>query len=262
MAYIRSLSVDAWKQAIADSNARAMQKRHQYPPCEGAFLEECCVFAPPSCNASCFCRQVGCNGVWTLRPDLDFGTFLECYAELWVRGSTAFRLAVAGERAATRRTVNGIRVLQGLEESWSDWDGAGHSLPEVVSEVRRSYFCDDAFDLIQPSAKRIQGLAYDSTGIYTAKLISQLFYDIAVPFDTNSRKKQENQRYTPSLYGDGAMRREVREWLVAHRMSVDEFRSLDNAPSEHWLPQRRPDATMGTACSRVLDKLFYGQITS
>lgn len=89
-------------------------------------------------------------------------------------------------------------------------------------------------------------------------MISQLFYDIAVPFDTGAGKKQKRSGYDPRQHGGGEMWKETRQWLLDHRLSVDEFRRLDDAPLKYWESHRSPDVDLGTACSRVLDKLFYG----
>lgn len=260
MGYIETLSVDAWKRAISGSNAGAMRKRHPYPPQEGAFLRRCCLYQAPTCHKSCFCRAHGNDGVWTLRPDLDFETFLHFYGQLWIGVQrSSFQAAVHDERRQTRaRWAAAARLLQAIKARWSDWDGKGHSLPELASRIRRCFFCDDAFDLIAPYADLFRAACADGSGVYTSKLVSQLFYDIAVPFDTLSRGAQERRGYAPSEYGAGAMQRDVQRWLVDHQLSIAEFRQLDDAPSRYWRPGERPGMNGGTACSRVLDKLFYG----
>src|ERR1700733_12993003 len=89
MLRIDSLTEESWKRQVSASNAR-MSVPHNYPRCEGQFLEQCCEFQQPMCTESCFCRRVGCDGVWTLRPDVKFGDFLSHYCDLWVRGAHAF----------------------------------------------------------------------------------------------------------------------------------------------------------------------------
>jgi hypothetical protein len=54
------------------------------------------------------------------------------------------------------------------------------------------------------------------------------------------------------------MQRDVQRWLVMRGLSVAEFRRLDDAPVQWWQVEDRPDVDVGAACSRVLDKLFYG----
>jgi hypothetical protein len=258
--YVETLSVDKWRRAVSGSNAGAMRKRHQYPPYEGAFLLHCCTWQESTCGANCFCRKVGGGWVWTLRPDLDFETFLDFYADLWigVQGSSFKGYVNEDTRPVFARWATGVRLLREVKVLWVDWDGRNHSLPELVSQVRRCYFCNDAFDQVAPFVESIQGLWPDSTGVFTSKLLSQLFYDIAVPFDSASKGLQERRGYEPSRYGGGAMHRDVQKWLVQQGLHIAEFRRLDDAPVRYWRADERPGADVGTACSRVLDKLFYG----
>jgi len=197
-----------------------------------------------------------------LRSDLDFQTFLSFFAKLWVRGSCDFVQRVEdSESAAAGRWASGIRLLRQLKERWSNWDANGNSLAFVVSEVKHCYFCDDSFTRIMPTVQNIKDIANrvcDSTGLYTSKLISQLFYDIAVPFDTASAAKQRRCGYDPKCYGDKEMRAQARNWLLANKKSIDDFRGLDDAPVSCWISKDRAHCEIiGSACSRVLDKLFY-----
>jgi hypothetical protein len=257
--HIADLTVEQWRETISASNARAMPKRHQYPPHEGAFLLHCCTFQELTCSADCFCRKVGNDGVWTLRPDLAFDAFLDAFANLWVTGLSSFKNAVQDPRVQTAaRWRYGMQLLREVSAHWSDWDGQGHSLPELASCVRRCFFCDDAFDLITPFVETIRGLPGDKSDIYTSKLVSQLFYDIAVPFDSSSKELQKCYGYDPSAYGSGSMQSDVRIWLQGQGLSIPEFRRLDDAPTRYWRPGERPEGSAGTACSRVLDKMFYG----
>jgi hypothetical protein len=146
--------------------------------------------------------------------------------------------------------------LRKLKEHWDDWTGDGRSLPLLASRIRRCFFCDDAFRLAGPFVQTIRSWSRGNSGVYASKVINQCLYDIAVPFDTQAKKRQEGQGYDPETYGEGKMQLEARRWLRDHRLSVDEFRRLDDAPERHWpcLSQPRPRLT---ACSRLFDKLFY-----
>jgi len=86
-------------------------------------------------------------------------------------------------------------------------------LPLSVSEIGRCYFCDDAFTLMKPIVCEIHKLAGDSTGVFTSKLVSQLFYEIAVPFDTKFCEKPEGV-WSNESYGDGRMCRQAKAWLL------------------------------------------------
>ena len=257
---ITDLTVDGWRERLSRSNAQAMEKRHQYPPQEGSFLLRCCSYQAPTCSDGCFCRDKINDGVWTLRPDLAFETFLHFYGELWIGTQrSSFKAYVHdATRETNTRWAAGMRLLRAIGARWSNWDGAGHSLPELTSRVRRCFFCDDAFSLIAPFVDEIRELCDDSSGVYASKLVSQLFYDIAVPFDTHSKGLQKRSGYEPTRYGGGAMQRDVQSWLVAHSLSIAEFRRMDDATLRYWRTEDRPRVGTGTACSRVLDKLFYG----
>ena len=258
MPRVGGLSVADWRGVVAASNAKAMAKRHKYPPYEADFLRRCCAFGAAACGPRCFCQEVGSTGVWSLRPDVDFATFLDCYANLWARGVSTLKAAVYDRRKPARgRFRNMVRILRAIADLWPDWDGRGNSLPQVVSEISRCYFCDDAFDHVRPIASRIRGLIYDSTGVATSKLISQLFYDIAVPFDSRSKSEQVRSGYDPFQLGGGTLWEDVRTWLRAEGLNIDHFRSLDEAPSKYWSADLGPDAPRLAPCSRVLDKLFY-----
>ncbi len=254
MPRIDALTGESWRRFVSDSNQAAMRKSHQYPRYEGQFLDDCCTFRKPECRPLCFCRRVGCDGVWTLRPDVEFHDFLSHFRKLWVRGAGAFSDYVENDSRSgmPKEWKNAVLLLREIRRRWSVWDEHGNSLPLVVSEIRRCYFCDDSFTLMKPIVSAIHKLTGDSTGVFTSKLVSQLFYDIAVPFDTKSAINQKASGYEPKSYGDGRMREQAKAWLLANKKSVDDFRKLDGAPDSYW-----PSPGRGTACSRVLDKLFY-----
>ena len=232
------------KQQWNYSNQAAMRKKHKYPLYERPFLDDCCTFQQAECSPECFCHKVGCGGVWTLRPDVEFRVFLSHYCNLWVRGAQAFVNYVKNDSQSGMPTEwnYAVPLLREIKRRWSNWDEHGSGLPSVISKIRRCYFCDDSFSLIMPTVRVIENLNIDAPGLFTSKLVSQLFYDIAVPFDTKSATEQRASGYEPKSYGGGRMREEAKAWLLANNKSVDDFRKLDG---------RR------TTCSRVLDKLFY-----
>ena len=229
-------------------------KAPQIPSLRRALSCDLLHLPTPACKASCFCNKVGCTGIWTLQPTLQFELFLSHFSSLWVRGSNAFCRAVNDfDSGPPPRWANGVRLLREIKKRWPNWDENGNSLPAVVGQIRRCYFCDDSFARIAPIVERVRGLGDDTTGVYGSKLTSQLFYDIAVPFDTASATKQRKWGYDPESYGGGRLHGEIRHWLLSNKKSIDDFRTLDNAPASCWSSPGR-----GTACSRVIDKLFYG----
>src|SRR2546428_11384430 len=145
MLLIDSFKPEDWKRAISRSNQTAMLKRHKYPRYEGSFLANCCTFQQAVCKTSCFCSKVGCKGIWTLRPNLEFELFLSNFGNLWVLGFDAFRRAVndSGSKLPPRwRPANGIRLVREIKKRWANLDDDGNSLPAVVGNIRQCYFCD------------------------------------------------------------------------------------------------------------------------
>ena len=113
MPLIDSLKLEDWKGIVSCSNQAAMRKHHKYPPYEGRFLAKCCTFQQAVCKTSCFCSKVGCKGIWTLRPTLEFESFLLHFVSLWVRGSNVFSRAVnESDSEMPPRWANGIRLLR------------------------------------------------------------------------------------------------------------------------------------------------------
>jgi hypothetical protein len=256
MPRIDSLTEERWGRFVSDSNQAAMgkKKKHKYPLYEQPFLEGCCTFRQAECTPDCFCRKVVCGGVWTLRPDVEFRVFLSHYCNLWVEGKLAFIGYVEDDSRTGWPTEwnNAVPLLREIRRRWSNWDEDGSSLPSVVSKIRRCYFCNDSFSLIMPTVRAIDNLNIDARKLFTSKLVSQLFYDIAVPFDTNSAIEQKACGYEPHRYGDGEMRKQAKDWLRDNKKSIDDFRKLDDAPELYWSSR-----DLATTCSRVLDKLFY-----
>ena len=254
MPLIDSLTEESWRRIVSDSNQAAMRKRHKYPLYERPFLDCCCTFQQAGCTPECFCRRVGCSGVWTLRPDVEFRVFLSHYCNLWVEGKQTFIGYVENDSRTGWPTEwnNAVPLLREIRRRWSNWDEHGSSLPSVVSKIRRCYFCNDSFSLIMPTVRVIENLNIDAHKLFTSKLVSQLFYDVAVPFDTESAGNQKASGYEPKSYGDGRMRKQAKAWPLANNKTIDDFRKLDGAPESCW-----PSPGRGTTCSRVLDKLFY-----
>ena len=155
MPRIDSLTEESWRLIVSDSNQAAMRKSHQYPRYEGQFLEDCCTFQQPECTPSCFCRRVGCRGVWTLRPDVKFQDLLSHYCNLWLRGAQAFIDYVENDSRSgmPKEWKNAVLLLREIRRRWSNWDEHGNSLPLRVNEIRRCYFCRVPLDKREGSVK-------------------------------------------------------------------------------------------------------------
>ncbi|MBK8325599.1 MAG: hypothetical protein IPL02_00380 [Moraxellaceae bacterium] len=155
---------------------------------------------------------------------------------------------------AKGRYKNLVPVLRAIEQKWNNWDGHGNSLTKLANLCRYTYLCDESFQEIQVLVRQIKSVCnMDTTGVYTSKLISQLFPDIAVPFDTASAKKMDNNGYKPKSYG-ADMKSDIQQFIKRNKLSITDFRTLDDAPTQIW--QSRLNGEL-TTCSRVIDKLFY-----
>jgi hypothetical protein len=94
------------------------------------------------------------------------------------------------------------------------------------------------------------------TNLYEAKMWSQLFYDVLVPFDTASKKAIKRAGYptTDFLTMNRELFLDLRRFAEAHGLDVAAIRKLDS-PSA-IAPSLSPLAG-GQPLSRVLDKIFY-----
>jgi len=92
--------------------------------------------------------------------------------------------------------------------------------------------------------------------LYEAKMWSQLFYDVLVPYDTTSIRIMRQAGYTTTDFL--AMNRELfqdlRRLAEEHELNVLNIRQLDS-PSAIAASLSPPAG--GQPLSRVLDKIFY-----
>ncbi|MBM3240594.1 hypothetical protein FJZ31_30285 [Candidatus Poribacteria bacterium] len=229
-----------------------------YPRQEPKFLIECYEFVNPNCSLDCFCRKNGCDGVWVLKDNVSYDVFVYHYANLWARGSEDFINKVSNDNLEIGqvRWSAGIQILRRLKNNWNNFNSSGESLPQKINKIRRCFFCNDSFEITKNIIEDIKSIVRNS-GVYRSKLISSLFYDIIIPFDTESRDRQENCGYNPEKYGL-EMRKDALEFLIKNKLSIDEFRNLDDAKEKYWDDEYNQSIPYGTVCSRVIDKLFYG----
>lgn len=247
-----------WSNIVSASNTNAMNKRHKYPRFEKGYFESCLEYVNTSCNNDCFCKKIDNQGAWVIKVDLPFSIFLKHYANLWAKGqfNTLNKKVNNQNMAAEARYANLVPVLRAIKEKWDNWDGKGNSLTKLANQHRYTYLCDDAFDKIQELINEIQIVCHeDTTGVYTSKLISQLFPDIAIPFDTASKQKMEDNKYKPNSYGQD-MKLDIQQFIQRNKLSMIDFRTLDDAPENIWQPNHTLKGSL-TSCSRVIDKLFY-----
>lgn len=248
-----------WKNIVSASNANAMNKQHQYPRFEKGYFESCLEYVSTNCNTDCFCKKIDNQGAWVIKADLPFTDFLEHYANLWAKGQfvTLDSMINNQNAAAMGRYKNLVPVLRAIQKKWDNWDGHGNSLTKLANQHRYTYLCDKSFQgEIQKIIKDIKKVCNkDSTGVYTSKLISQLFPDIAIPFDTASKQEMEDSKYKPNSYGQD-MKLDIQQFIQRNKLSMIDFRTLDDAPENIWQPNHTLKGSL-TSCSRVIDKLFY-----
>lgn len=256
MHLIKNLTLPRWREIVAESNNMAMAKKHKYPIFEYNYFSNCLEYLPTSCSEGCFCKNIYNDGVWVTRKSLTFDIFLENFVNLWAKGGRYIVSNVLEQKfVKSGRSKNAINILIEIQNNWNNWDGNGKSLPSLINEIRKTYVCDNSFEYIDIIVKRIEDLCDgDSTGVYKSKLISQLFPDIAIPFDTNSKKLMIKHGYNPYSYGNGILKEEVLEFIRSNKISMREFRGIDDAPNVYW---KNKSISNTTSCSRVIDKLFY-----
>jgi hypothetical protein len=94
--------------------------------------------------------------------------------------------------------------------------------------------------------------------LYEAKMWSQLYYDLIVPFDTGSRAKIKKAGYSDPeknfLEMNRDLFRDLRRLAEYHGLGVTCLRAFDS-PWSVCPELQRPMG--GQPLSRVLDKIFY-----
>lgn len=252
-------TVANFKARIARSNIVKMTARSNfYPRKEWPYLSQCFDWKDQNCDGDCFCRQHGSSGVWTIKPKVPFNVFVFHYAALWAKGSADFYRMANNPQLdpGDARWAAGIRILRLLRPHWNNWKGTNVSLPATINKYRRCFFCDDAFSIISDLIAQIKAIITieDATGVYSSKLLSSLFYDTVIPYDTDSGKSQRDCGWKNNSLGRDQVAC-ARAWLTNNNLTIDAFRALDNAKVAHWI---NPDPNRSTACSRPIDKQFYG----
>ena len=256
---IQSLTPTNLRTIISKSNTTAMGKKHRYPQFEKAYFLKCLDYVEVNCNQKCFCKIMHNNHTWVIKADLDFNIFLEHFINLWARGSKSIISKANNQGNVSGRLKKAVPALRALKNRWNNWDKKGRSLPCLANTYRKTYLCDNSFEEIEYLINEIvDECKDDTTGIYTSKIISQIFPDIAIPFDTASKSEMRRSGYNPSLYGNGPLKNDIIELIKKHKLSFHQFRELDDAPSNQtmWIPTPSLSGKP-TSCSRVIDKLFY-----
>ena len=221
---ISNLSPEEIRKGIEESNQASYEGRAQYVCWENRALRSNYEFIDCPCGPECWCERRGCLGHYRIK-EISFNQFVDTYVHLWIPKNARenIRSAVLTGKPFRGRQRNAIPALK----------------------CNKCGLCDTSIS--------IEGSV---TNLYEAKMWSQLFFDILVPFDTASKKEIKRAGYTTKDFF--AMNRELfrdlRRFAEAHGLGVAGIRKLDSpstiAPSLSSLAGGQP-------LSRVLDKIFY-----
>lgn len=112
--------------------------------------------------------------------------------------------------------------------------------------------CDKPLDSLAKS------FVDSAKNIYESKAVSQLYYDIIVPYDTGSRHEMMRMGYDDPerslVKVNDQLRNDVQAFIVRNGLTLLEFRRLDNPSAYFPEIRQRPE---GHPFSRVIDKVFY-----
>jgi hypothetical protein len=191
------------------------------------------------CGSDCWCQQKGCTGHYRIKA-LTFHQFLGTYVKLWIPANARENIisAVLTGKPFEQRQRNAVPALQWLHQNWSS------SLDKARAN-NQCGLCDPAISI----DRSVNNLS-------EAKMWSQLFYDVLVPFDTESRKKIQRAGYPTANFSimNRQLFLDLRRLAELHGLGVQDVRRLD-LPSAVVTCLSSPPS--GQPLSRVLDKIFY-----
>jgi hypothetical protein len=237
-------TVEKIQRLIERSNSFSASKRENYIREESNAIQTDYEFVACRCSEKCWCRRYGCEGHYCLKH-IPFEQFLQTFVKLWV--------AVPGRNRVPDAVMNGTSIedlprlknaaepLRQLRQEWST----------VLAQVRSNTRCG----LCDSAAPELPAIS----GIYGAKMWSQLYYDSVVPFDSKSEKKIRGAGYPDPVSRFQTMNenlfRDLRLFAERNGLPIREIRNLDTPWAVSFGPPGKPPG--GQPLSRVLDKLFY-----
>lgn len=241
-ARISDLSLDDIRRRIDQSNCDSHEAKARYVYWENRALHADYEFIDCPCEAGCWCRGMGCAGHYRIKK-ISFDQFLNTYVLLWIPKNSRnnIKSAVLEGQLFNGRQRNAVPVLQWLGKNWS----------ASLARARDSESCG----LCEPTVTIDRPIS----NLYEAKMWSQLFYDVLVPFDTASKREIKRAGYETADFSvmNKELFRDLRRLAEAHGLDVPAIRRLDSPFS---LPSVRPLAG-GQPLSRVIDKIFYSPKT-
>jgi hypothetical protein len=178
MERISSLSPEEIRKRIEESNLASYKSRAQYVCWENRALRSDYEFIDCPCGPECWCKHRGCLGHYRIK-EISFKQFVETYVNLWTPKNARenIKSAVLTGKPFRGRQRNAIPALRWLHQNWS----------ASLAKARGCNKCG----LCDPNIS-IDGSV---TNLYEAKMWSQLFYDVLVPFDTAKEGNQAGWLY-------------------------------------------------------------------
>lgn len=264
-------SFNEFKKRIALSNQSAAGNRNYYPIQEQASLTDIWEYVTCDCADHCICKQYGCTHHWKLKDGLEFDEVVKAFIRMFVdtaQHETLLRYIGSGEmNQAAPRIKGSLGALTYLKENWE-------LLYKNAVEHNKTIICDDWNNSFFKNEWQFD---YQNTTIYMAKLYSMLLPDVALAYDTASRKdikqilKSGEKSYMAVLT---AIRSKTLNMLQNERENISNLRRLDSPTDQlpfdpglislaingrhygdGYYPLERP-------LSRIIDKYFYMPVRS
>ena len=239
MLRISNLSPEEIRAHIDESNRDSYKVEARYICWENRALHLDYDFISCPCRPECWCRRKGCLGHYRIK-DISFGQFLETYVTLWIRlrARDNVKRSVLTCKPLKGREENAVAALNWLQQNWS----------ASLAKARACMKCG----LCDPNI----GIERRVENLYEAKMWSQLFYDVLVPYDNGSfrRIRRAGHTTTDFLTMNRELFRDLRSFADQHELDVPSIRRLDS-PSA--IAPCLPPLAGGQPLSRVLDKIFY-----
>lgn len=239
MMCISSLTPEKIRERIEGANRDSFLGQAQYVCWENRALRSDYDFITCPCESECWCKRRGCLGHYRIK-EISFNQFLDTYVTLWIppRQRENIKGAVLFDKRFAGRQRNAIEPLKWLQQNWS-------------SSLAKARGCSKC-GLCHPNISIERSIR----NLYEAKMWSQLYYDLLVPYDNASKGDIRRAGYTTTDFL--AMNRELfhdlKRLAEKHELDVPSIRKLDSrsaiVPCLSPLPGGQP-------LSRVLDKIFY-----
>lgn len=254
------ISIEDIKRRILESNKSAKENRNLYPIQEQATLLEIWEYVPCECNNDCTCKNFGCTNHYKLKKDTTRDDLLHGFLRMFVDNKKHEILIQSIKENPKIEPPKRVKGAKQAFELFSNW------APEA-SDFNKILICTEWVKL-----KEIFNKIPVMISVYYSKMLSILFPDICVPYDTDSRQKIIKE-LGGSVENYFDMLNKLRMWLLnileREHILLKELRELDNCDEilpfnpgkvslpkigfnygSSYEPKERP-------ISRIIDKYFY-----